>query len=844
MGGFKPIAPVIQAAGVVLSFTPYYPVGIGLMALGSIIAASGKQPNKPGLNTNVEKTGFQLNTTSSRNPLPLLYGVNKTGCNRVYINTVNPYLHMILEFGEGPIAGIIREDGSLYDTTATELPTSNPPLIYFDDKLWTEYNTDLIYMEWFSGSSGQDVCSTLNAIDSQWDQALRYTTYLYVQLKYDPDEFKNFPEVTMKTKGLLIYNPITQTVEYTNNAALCAYDFITRSALRGGLGIQPGEIDSDTLSDSIDYCTAKGWTCNMPISQRQAGSDNLEQILANYRGDIIYSDDSYKFLFRDLNYESTVMVLTEDDIISTDGVSSLAVTQPDSIDRPNAIRVTYISEDKNNKPDDFVKTDTAAIASEGDYREQEIKCYGLSTQATVQAMANYYLERFRWNKTIELTMGNRGMALEPMDIITLDHTMPGWTGKMLRVISGGIMADHTVSLSCIEEKIQLYDDIYNLTAHDWHDTNLPAPTDQPPGVYNVSESEEVYYFRERSFTRWKINFDRPNESVYPFWDYAEIWLKIGSDDWRYQTTSEGNYVLDPVEEGETYYLKIRSVSIFGQKETFGTAHVVSRTINGKTESPSDLASLSIVANGDSVSIYSNPITDPDIEGYEIRLGSAWDGGLFMSLNKNISLRLNGVRPGTHTFWAAAKGNNGVYSDVPVSASVTVFIQPGYSELATYGSWSWDFTTGSHSNTEHTTYDAEDALKCSHGSSVLAGTWTSATFDLNSIVKVRLWGDFRTAFVSGDTTWDGVIPSPNVWPATISTLTWNEIFQPAQAGQIQATLMHKQLVGDSWTEVDFFEILCAEVEARYIAVAVTITDPTLDSNLYLKTLNMYAYEGPQ
>ena len=164
-------------------------------------------------------------------------------------------------------------------------------------------------------------------------------------------------------------------------------------------------------------------------------------------------------------------------------------------------------------------------------------------------------------------------------------------------------------------------------------------------------------------------------------------------------------------------------------------------------------------------------------------------------------------------------------------------------LATYGTWSWDFSAGTFVNTEQVTYDAADSLKCSHTAGVLTGTWTSPTADLNAVTKVRLWGDFRIGFVSSATTWAGVYAA-NTWATIGLTQSWAEIFSPTTASQLLATLRYKDAPGDAWEEITFFELLCAEVEARYISVVITIIDPSLDANLYLKELNMLAYEGPQ
>jgi len=98
------------------------------------------------------------------------------------------------------------------------------------------------------------------------------------------------------------------------------------------------------------------------------------------------------------------------------------------------------------------------------------------------------------------------------------------------------------------------------------------------------------------------------------------------------------------------------------------------------------------------------------------------------------------------------------------------------------------------------------------------------------------------FESSDTTWDGVAPGSTTWDDLGATLTWNQIFQPSEAGQLRAKLKYKEGVGDAWSEAEFFEILSAEVEARYLQVEIEITDPTADAELHVKELNMYAYEG--
>jgi len=290
-----------------------------------------------------------------------------------------------------------------------------------------------------------------------------------------------------------------------------------------------------------------------------------------------------------------------------------------------------------------------------------------------------------------------------MDSIQLTHTMPGWTDQKLRVTGVSYMENRIVGITAVEEHLDLYDDVYDVTSHTWYTTNLPNILGAVASVINVSRTEVVYYYRERSFTRLKIDFDPPAAATYPWWDYAEIWVSIGgSSDYRYMAKSTRDYVLDPVNEGVIYYVKIRSVSVSGAKEDFDSCYTISKNIVGRTDVPSDLSAMTAVANGDSVSIYAEGITDPDVEAYETRLGTFWGGALFLRLTKNCTLSFNGVRPGTHTFWISPVDNAGRYSTNPVSATVLVFLPPSYTLLATYGTWTWDFSAGSFINTEQYT----------------------------------------------------------------------------------------------------------------------------------------------
>ena len=687
-------------------------IGWAATAASLFYSVTTSLKSKPSLPTKLDDKGRLINTRSTSEVYTLNYGKIRVGGNLVFATTTgtdNKYLHMILSLGEGEVNQIAQID--------------SVDQIFLNDKLYTESDfADNFYYEFFSGSSTQNVCATLHTAYPAWTDPRRYSTYLYCRFEYDRDKFVSIPNITTVLEGLKVKNFATEDdydsmpMVYTNNLAYCVYDLLTRRSVRGGKELDPTRIDLPSFRDAATYYDTYGWTCNMSIDRDQSIEDNIAMLLANGRSEIIYSDSKFKLKFRDTREESVCMQITEDDIIQYGKESTMEIAPAATLfSRPNAVKTTFISADKNYHQDEKIFQDDDAYDTEGDYRELAIELLGLSSLDKVIPMSYYYLERARWGNVVSTIVGNKGISLEPTDLIEITHRMPGWTDAvkpMYRVEAAQLQEDGNIALALLQEHDDLYNMDYDIDTQELFVTDLPKPGAAVHGVINVSHAEEVYYYRDRSFTRWKIDFDPPLVSDYPFWDYAEIWLKIGSGDYKFMTKATSDYQLDPVEEGETYYIKIRSVSIFGAKENFDSAYVVSKQIVGKTDVPSNMSAITAVASGDTVNVYGDEVDNPDISGYELRIGSAWLGGVFIAFNETPNFRLSGVKPGTFTFWCCPKDNSGNYAATPVSATCTIFYPSGYTDKNT---WSWDYNgIGSHDNTEYELYSGDDCLKCSHG----------------------------------------------------------------------------------------------------------------------------------
>lgn len=121
---------------------------------------------------------------------------------------------------------------------------------------------------------------------------------------------------------------------------------------------------------------------------------------------------------------------------------------------------------------------------------------------------------------------------------------------------------------------------------------------------------------------------------------------------------------------------------------------------GKTAPPSTVSNFGYVLDASlGVTLTWNPITDIDLADYEIRRGSEWNSGTVVTRVKASSYKIGYLDDGTYTYFIRARDTSGVYSETPVSTSITV-APPGqptvtHEVLGEIAIIDWTVTTGSY-----------------------------------------------------------------------------------------------------------------------------------------------------
>lgn len=702
-----------------------------VMLAGSYLAY---QSAKRGGQYSYSSNGYLTNTRSADEPLPVVYGRFRVGGNIVYMSstgTDNEYLHMVITISEGPIEGI--------------------EAVYLNEKPSTDFG-DKVYYEFFNGSGTQGVCATLQAADLNWNDPMRWTAYLYIRLTFDFEKFSGVPTVTVIAKGRQVYDPRNGQTAYSNNPSLVTGDFMSNK--RYGLGVPTTSMGTPSFISAANWYESQTnpYTFNGVIADRQAFLDNIASILLNGRSDIFWSNGTYNLLVR--KYDTPVMSFNEDEIVA----DSFTIAIPGLADTPNRVVIKYPDETNTGYPawvpsssytantkvipttangyyyqctdgvssntepawpksngstvqdgtitwtaysadlgwtmtDLTIEDSNAVLLYDKEERDSDITLIGTSNATQANLLGTYYLERAGINRVHSFSVHPRALALEPGDMTQITHPLPGWVDRVVRVIDIKVFQDGIVGLTVQEEDPALYDDTLNLSPHTYFQTTLPDPLAQVSGVTNVTFTEEEYFNKDVSYTRLNVTF---TASTSPFWAYSEMWVDINGNGYTHYTDARGSFTIEPVEEGAVYKVKIISVSFQSIKSDFSSATEWTYTVVGKNTLPPDVQNFNAIPQADTVVLMWDAVNIVDLQGYEIRKGVYWGGGIFMGFTRAVIFQMNGVPPGTHSYMIKSVDTNGKYSTNYALVTLTVYGPASYTDKMSQPN---DLTTGTFNNTQ-------------------------------------------------------------------------------------------------------------------------------------------------
>lgn len=450
----------------------------------------------------------------------------------------------------------------------------------------------------FLGAADQAASPDLVNEISAWSSAhrLKGIAYLYVRIEQSPEVSLNIQNISAIVKGKKVYDPRTTLTTWSENAALCARDYLASDE---GFDSDDDEINDtyciaaanicDELVTKRDGTTQARYTCNGVLDTASTLSDNYQSLLTAMVGVTTYVQG--KFRINAAAYDSP----------SRDIDMDMLAGDVDIVPRPskngglfNAVKGVFSDASKDYFVTDFpmVTNSTYEAQDGGEQIPHDIELPFTTDKEAAQRIAKIILEKSRQGITVTLPLNHSALKFVAYETIRLTDDQMGWASKVYRIqkVSFGVPGPFTLLLQ--EEASASYD--WNsgeaTTIDPAPDTNLPDAFEvDAPGKPSVSE--DLYETRDgatlkaRATVSWGESPDR----------YARFYVleyqRVEDVDWTVlpQTGATTQEILD-IQPGK-YTFRVKTLNHIDKESDYATSDPLE--IFGLSATPADIVGLTI-----------------------------------------------------------------------------------------------------------------------------------------------------------------------------------------------------------------------------------------------------------
>ena len=598
---------------------------------------------------------MQGNSVTVREPAAsrkLVYGRARVGGAIVYLDSTgsnNEYLHLVIAVAGHAIDGFEEvwfNDTKIWDGSFQ----SN----------WGSY----VYLGFHDGTQ-TTADSTLVSASTGWtnDHKLLDTAYIYVRLKYDADQFaQGLPNISTVVRGKKVYNPATATTAWSQNPALCVFDYLTDT--KYGLAESSTSVNAAALvvaqnlcDESVDLSpsgTQSRYVLDGVLDTSNSRKDNIEAMLSSMAGKLIYSGGEYFIVGADY----VAPTVTVDESVLVGGLS--VKTKQSRRSLYNGVKGVYLAEEENYTLADYPSiTSSAYSAEDGDPVYLDMPLPFTTNNVRAQRIAKMALLQSRQQTQITIPCNLSALKFKAGDNISVTNAKMGWTEKVFEVTGYQLDLASDGSIVVNVEAIETASAIYDWDTSDQQDfitggeidlydgfttqppTNLAATSTTtiasdgtllPSLRLNWTASTDAFV------TQYEVQYQRGSALV----DYgniadaytsstdqglitnaASITLDYGSiddptetDEPNYNSTfvTTNQYVIAGVVPSANYNVRVRAINNLGVKSNFVT---LSGLAEGDTDPCGVPDSLSAVGGLKEITLSWVVPTEPDYSHVEV-----------------------------------------------------------------------------------------------------------------------------------------------------------------------------------------------------------------------------------
>lgn len=806
-------------------------VSIGLSFVSQLLS----QKSKKGFNTNLDQ-GLTVTQREATAPRRIVYGLCRLGGTVVFMGTgpTKDQLQYVVALCEGPIESFeywFLNDQRVFPRVSDGGVLDNP---------WTKDGNPYVALRGHLGDPAQaaDGAMIVN-FPGSWTSSHKLSgiAYFILSLYWDSTIFQQgVPNATVTVKGTQVYDPRTGLTAWSNNAALCIRDYLTRPYAKGGCGFSASEIDDTNFAAQANICdetitlasggTQARYTINgvVQLGDDDTPQDRLNALLTACAGKLVYSGGKWKLFVG--AWRPSGFTLTDDMMVGPVTVQ----TRISRKDQFNAVKGKYREKGVGRYiPTDFPAVTSATFEAEdgGERVYRDITLEYTTDAAAAQRLAKIELYRSREPMQVQVKCSLQAYPVAVGDVISVTHARWGWSAKPFEVVgwewaaedSGGAVA-LSIQLTLRETSSAVYDwsatDEQLLasepatTLPEWRYVDPPTALAVTESLYQTSGSAGV---KSQATLTWSVP-DNPFIATYE----AQYKLSSSSTWLALPATSGTSSVLPDVAPG-TYDLRVRSVTALGARSDWATQ---SYEILGLKAAPSSPTSVRSTVSGGMVVLTwtRSPDLDVRIGGQTLIRHSpvtsapTWDQttSACEPLPGDATTTTLPVKTGYYLI--RFKDSSGTLSPSYVSVSAT---QSSVAALVTLASVTEDPTfTGTKTNCAV----ASSTLTLTAGQ--LSGLYVFAnSIDLGSVKNVRLTGWLKGYSSSANDLIDG---------RTALIDTWSDFDGSAGADAdawIEARLSNDNATWTAWARLDALE--CSTRYAQFRA-QLTSADPSYTANI--------------
>lgn len=654
----------------------------GVMAFTSALSPT---PDMPNLDTNAFVSEAQGRTQTIKQPAQprkVAYGRTRIGGVITFISTEgkkNKFLHMIVTYTGHEIEEFEQHviDDKEVVVKANEVTT---PSRFLDGK------TKLVRIYERLGTDDQTaITSFVNTFKNfTKDHRQRGCALVGYRFQFNDKAYPNgLPRVSAIVKGVKLYDPRTGLTQYSDNAALCIYDYLTNTSY--GMGLTSSEIDIASFQTAASVCdesvtlanggTRKRYTCNGSFSVNKSHRAVVTELLTTCGGQLTYQNG--KFTLTVAEARTPVLTITEDDLI--EGVD--IKTKQSIGEQYNTVKGTYVYGEGSAPP--FVPTDykkvTSSVFLTEDNNVERVLDFSFpftTNSAEAQRLAKIILYRSRQAITLSTKTTLKSFNLKAGDWVYVTLPRFGWTNKVFEVASWTItpVASETLGVELLLRET-------NSAVFDWDaeeeefildDSDLPDPFSILPPIMVVGQSLATN--NQKATTNLDVTVTAQDLYGSTFEVFVKQIAPTVETEIALGRGSTNLFQYPDVATGSTWQVRARAYATVGTISNFVTDTI---TIAGKSalSLPSNVEDLSLNYIGGNAVLTWTPVTDPDLSHYHVRHQAVTSGGSFAN---GIDLANKVARPANSAVVPAISGTYFVaavdkYGNISGTAASTIGI---------------------------------------------------------------------------------------------------------------------------------------------------------------------------